>query len=146
MRRQLPRPPSKLGFTTRNSAELNPQVLALLREHVNSYEKLEAVVAVHERGSIAVIELANLIRGTLSDTQRTVRDLCRTGLLTKDAAADAMEVRAAHRAAVEALVRAYREDALAIGSTLSRHMVERIRRDGFASRCARRRELRRRLR
>jgi DNA-binding IclR family transcriptional regulator len=120
---------------------LDDALQSLLRDHVDSFEKLEAVLLVRERGlPISLSELAHTLRLTHTDARRIVAALCASGLLVQSA--DAHVAEAADlvvRARVEALAQAYKRDALAVVSSISRQALVRLRHSAaFANRADRR--------
>jgi hypothetical protein len=120
---------------------LDDALQSLLRDHVDSFEKLEAVLLVRERGvPVSLSELAHTLRLTLIDARRMVAALCASGLLVQGVdthVAEPADVRV--RARVEALAQAYKRDALAVVSSISRQALVRLRHSAaFASRAERR--------
>lgn len=111
------------------SEELEDPVGALLRDHVDSYEKLEAVVVVRERrGPTPLGDIARALRLNHVDAKRTVAALCRSGLLVQHADGHVSESSDDRmRTRLDALVRAYRTDALSIGARISRQALVRLR-------------------
>lgn len=125
---------------SRMSEDLEDPVGVLLRDHVDSYEKLEAVVVVRERsGPTPLGDIATALRLSQADAKRTVAALCASGLLVQHADGHVTESSDARtRTRLDALVRAYRDDALAVGSKLCRHALVRLRQSAaFASYVAR---------
>jgi DNA-binding IclR family transcriptional regulator len=134
--------------TTHASEVLDHALQALLRDHVNSFEKLEAVLLVRERGApVSLSELADTLRLTHSDARRTVAALCASGLLVQHPDAHVAEaVDALVRARVDALAHAYKRDGLAVVSSISRHALVRLRHSAaFANRAERRSRARLRI-
>jgi hypothetical protein len=124
------------------SDELEDMVSALLRDHVDSHEKLDAVLFARTRSCpIALSDLAQVLRITQAETKRVVAALCRSGLWVQHANEHFSEATdALVRARVDALVRAYRSDSLAVVTRLSRQALRRLHRSAaFAISAVRRR-------
>ena len=113
----------------RISEEFEDPVEALLRDHVDSYEKLEAVLFLRERrGPTPLGEIANALHLSQADTRRAVAALCASGLLVQHLDDHVSEVPDDRiRMHLDALVRAYRADALSIGSKLCKQALARLR-------------------
>lgn len=137
------------SLTSPVSEELEDLVGTLLRDHVDSYEKLEAVLAARQRGCpVLLAELAAMTRLTLADAGRTVAALCASGLWVQQADGRYAEAPDAEvRVRVDALVQAYQSDSLGVHSRLSRQAVLRLRGSAaFVKSAARRRTARGRVR
>jgi hypothetical protein len=131
------------------SEELEDMLGPLLRDHVDSYEKLETVLAVRARSRpIALGDVATLLRLTQGDAKRTLSALCASGLLVQQADGHFAEAEGALvRARIDALVQAYQDDSLSVVSRLSRQALVRLRRSAaFQNSAARRRTARGRAR
>ncbi len=111
------------------SEELEGMLGPLLRDHVDSHEKLEVVLAVRARcGPIAVSDIAAALRLTQTDAKRLLSALCESGLLASQADGRFAEAEGALvRARIDALVQAYQADSLSVVSRLSRQALLRRR-------------------
>ena len=124
-------------------------VSALLRDHVDSHEKLAALLHVRQSATpIHVSDLASGLRLPHGDVRAIVSELCASGVLLRQDGEQVMVTRDARmRPHIDALVQAYQRDALAIVAALSRNALRRYRRSAsFAHQNARRMRWRERKR
>ncbi|HKP55403.1 MAG TPA: hypothetical protein VJV78_01710, partial [Polyangiales bacterium] len=82
----------------------------MLKEHVDSHEKVDIVLLVRARGgSVHVHELARALHLAASQVERTVAALCASGLLVRHAAGEQVResARESIRRGLDALAHAY---------------------------------------
>lgn len=104
-----------------------PEALSLC--HIDSYEKLDIVLFVHACERPAVLdEIAAGSRMSVADTRRALETLCTAGVLSRQAGGYVcMPLEPALAASVEALVRAYHKDPLAVFASVGKAFMLRRR-------------------
>lgn len=122
----------------------DPPLLALETlsvRHLDTYEKLDVVlfVGTHERPA-ALVDIAARTCMSVGDTKRTIAVLCAAGVLNAEAGGYVCRPADISIAAgIEALVRMYKADPLAVLATVSRAVTLRTSARHASRRCSRER-------
>lgn len=115
--------------------ELSPEVAALLRERIESYEALQGLLLLHaERIPRSAAELSARLKLSSASMAPALESLVRHGLASVEPLGPGVGYRYAsdgHGAAVSALVHAYSQQPLAVIRLLAASSIERIRADAL---------------
>lgn len=106
-------------------------VRELLQSRINSFEKLELVVALHgaPRATMSIEQLANQLKTTRGIVQSAALELRTAALVEVTSAGEVHLIPPSSRdaAALDELVRCYRDDPFAVVKALGEIALERIR-------------------
>lgn len=114
-----------------SDASLATAVRELLREHIDSYEKLDALLLLRrQQEPLALNGIANALELSRRSAREVISQLIASGLVIEDPP-DCFEYRprfAGLRDAVEGLARIYEEEPLQVVQWMSRNAFDRLRR------------------
>jgi hypothetical protein len=115
-------------------SEIEDDVRAFLRQHIETYEELEVLTVMHHGGDVAWIaeEVAAKLRLSVLAAQEILDGLTRRGILEVGVGAPTRSYRVDRRdparaALVERVARAYVDSRLAIVKLMTAHAIDRMR-------------------